>query len=485
MLAFICGSFAAPAAPPVRLDLKRTIEIASDSSLSAFRYRNLYEAGYWEFRSFKANRLPSLSLDLTPATYYRDFTSRYDFENNIDVYRAQQSYSASLGLNLKQNFDWLGGTFFVESDLNYLRNIGETTLSQFSAVPVRVGYIQNLLGYNQFKWERKIEPVKYERVKKEYLYNMEQVSESAVTYFFNLALAQTEFRLANENLASADTLYTLGERRFRIAAISQADLLTLKLDLVNARNSLENSRIALKRANANLASFLGMDQNTELEVTLPSLPVDRKVNVADALAFARDNNPTLIQHRQTILEAESNVNRTKVENLFNASFSASVGFNQVGNNLGSAYRHLLSQELVSVSLSIPLVDWGVRKGKYNMALSNLDVAKIAARQDEEAIEDEVSITVDDFNIQLSLILSAREAMDLADMAFEQTRQRFMIGKTDLSSMSLASSRRQEANRTYVEALKNYWLSYYRLRKLTLYDFEMCIPLSRKFDLDVK
>ena len=52
-------------------------------------------------------------------------------------------------------------------------------------------------------------------------------------------------------------------------------------------------------------------------------------------------------------------------------------------------------------------------------------------------------------------------------------------------MTLASSRRQEANKNYIEALKNYWLSYYKLRKLTLYDFEMNIPLARKFDLDQK
>lgn len=476
---------AADAAGPIALDLKRTIEIAGDSSLSAFRFRNLYEAGYWSYRSFRANRLPSLTLNLTPARYYRDITSRYDYENNIDVYRSQQSYSASMALNVRQNFDWLGGTFFVESDLDYMHNMGASNFSQFSSVPVRVGYSQELLGYNAFRWEKKIEPLKYEKVKKEFIYNMETVSESAVTYFFNLALAQTEHRLAKETLASADTLYTLGERRFKIAAISQAELLTLRLDLVNARNSLENTRIALKRANAQLASFLGMDQNTDIEVTLPSLPVSRSVPVADAIAYARDNSPELLQHKQNVLEAKQTVNRTKVENMFSASFNASVGFNQVGDNFGAAYRNLMRQDLVSVSLSIPLVDWGVRKGKYNMALSNLDVVEIAARQEEQSLDEEVMMTVDDFNIQIDLIKSAREAMDLSDMAYAQTQQRFMIGKTDLNSMTLAASRRQEATKNYISALKNYWLSYYKLRRLTLYDFEMMIPLARKFDLDNK
>lgn len=467
----------------VRLGLQRAIEIASDSSLASFRFRNLYMAGFWEYRSFRANRMPSLNLNLTPARYYRDITSRYDYENNIDVYRAQQSYYASAGLDIRQNLDWLGGTFFIESDLSFMRNFGASTFSQYSSVPVKIGYRQDLLGYNAFKWEKRIEPLKYEKVKKELIYNMETVSESAVSYFFDLALAQTEYRLARENLVSADTLYTLGERRFRIAAISQAELLTLKLDLVNARNSLENSRIALKRANASLAAFLGMDRDTRLEVELPSLTALRRVDATEALMHARDNSPSILEQRQAVLEARQTVDRTRKENRFSASLNASVGFNQVGDNLRGAYRDLMRQDLVSLSVSIPLVDWGVRKGKLNMALSNLDVAEIAERQQLQTLDEEVTVTVDDYNIQLDLIKSAEEAMDLAERAYAQTQQRFMIGKTDLSSMTLASSRRQEASKNYISALKNYWLNYYKLRRLTLFDFETGLALTRKFDLD--
>lgn len=467
----------------VRLGLQRAIEIASDSSLASFRFRNLYMAGFWEYRSFRANRLPSLNLNLTPARYYRDITSRYDYENNIDVYRAQQSYYASAGLDIRQNLDWLGGTFFIESDLSFMRNFGASTFSQYSSVPVKIGYRQDLLGYNAFKWEKRIEPLKYEKVKKELIYNMETVSESAVSYFFDLALAQTEYRLARENLVSADTLYTLGERRFRIAAISQAELLTLKLDMVNARNSLENSRIALKRANASLAAFLGMDRDTRLEVELPSLTALRRVDATEALMHARDNSPSILEQRQAVLEARQTVDRTRKENRFSASLNASVGFNQVGDNLRGAYRDLMRQDLVSLSVSIPLVDWGVRKGKLNMALSNLDVAEIAERQQLQTLDEEVTVTVDDYNIQLDLIKSAEEAMDLAERAYAQTQQRFMIGKTDLSSMTLASSRRQEASKNYISALKNYWLNYYKLRRLTLFDFETGLALTRKFDLD--
>lgn len=466
---------------PVKLSLQRTIELANDSSLSAFRYQNMYLSGYWEYRTYKANRLPSLTLNLMPAQYYRYITQRYDSNSDMDVYREQQMFSASGGLSIKQNFDLLGGTFYIDSDLEYMRNFGETKSTQFSSVPFRVGYSQSLLGYNAFRWERKIEPLKFEKIKKEFIYNMEMVSEEAVTYFFSLAMAQAEYQLAQENVASTDTLYNIGRQRHKIAAISQADLLTLQLDQVNARNTLENAQIALKRAMFALASFLNMDKNTPIELDIPSRPRAMEIPIEDALAMARINNPDFLQQRQNVLEAERDVNKTRVESRFNASVNASVGFNQVADKFKGAYQNLLQQDLVNVTLSIPLIDWGVRKGKYNMAKNNLNVVKIAAQQEEISLEEEVTMTVSDFNIQQRLIASAEEALDLAVMAYEQTRQRFIIGKADVNSLTLSLNRQQEAQKNYISALQNYWLNYYKIRKLTLHDFESGISLSDRFD----
>ena len=482
LLLVLCGA-GVQAQQVLRLDLKRTIALANDSSLSAFRYQNMYLSGYWEYRSYKAARLPSLSLNLTPAQYYRYITQRYDSQADIDVYREQQMFSAAAGLSLVQNFDLLGGTFYVDTQLDYLRNFGDVNSTQFSTVPFRIGYQQDLLGFNAFRWDRKIEPLKFEKVKKQFIYNSESVSEEAVNYFFSLAMAQADYKLAEDNLATADTLYAIGEQRQKIAAISQADLLTLKLDKVNARNTLKNAEITRKRAMSALATFLNLDKNTYIEIDLPSRPRYVDIPTDRALLLAKENNPTYLEQRQNVLEAEREVDRTKKESRFNASVNASVGFNQVADNLGAAYRNLLQQDLVSLTVSIPLVDWGVRKGKYNMARNNLNVVKIAARQEEISLEEDVMMTVSDFNVQQDLIASASEALDLAELAYDQTRRRFIIGKADISSLTLSLNRQQEAQKNYIQALQNYWFNYYKIRKLTLHDFESGMSLSDRFDFD--
>lgn len=470
-------------AQPLVLSLEKTISIAADSSLEAFRSRNLYLAGYWEFRGYKAGRLPSLTLDITPAEYYRNITKRYDSELDIDEYRSQQSFYAGGNLRINQNIDWLGGNLYVNSNLGYMRYFGNRTYNQFTSVPIQIGYTQELVGYNPFRWEKRIEPLKYERAKRELLYNLEVVSEQVTSYFFDLATAQVEYDMAQENVASSDTLYRTGQERLKIAAISQADLLTLRLDAINARNALKNADIALKRAMSSLASYLNLDKGIEIRLLLPSRPGELEVPAEQALTMARENNPELMGARQSVLEAEREVDRAHKESLFNASVNASIGFNQVSSSLKGAYKDPLQQDLVSISVSIPLIDWGVRKGKYNVAKSDLNIARIAARQKEMTVEEDIIMTVGDFNVQQDLIKSAEEALDIAIMAYHETRQRFMIGKADLNSLTLSLNRQQEAKRNYISALRNYWLSYYKIRKLTLHDFETGIPLSDKFDYE--
>lgn len=194
------------------------------------------------------------------------------------------------------------------------------------------------------------------------------------------------------------------------------------------------------------------------------IPVDQ------ALTLARENNPKFLEVRQEVLEAEQQVDKIQEGNIIQRTLNASIGFNQVATQFKEVYKNPLQQDLVSISISIPLIDWGVRKGKYNIAKSNLNVTQISARQTEVTLEEDVIMTVGDFNVQQNLIASAEEALDIAIMAYNETKQRFMIGKADINSLTLSLNRQQEAQRNYITALQNYWLSYYKIRKLTLHDF---------------
>ena len=83
----------------------------------------------------------------------------------------------------------------------------------------------------------------------------------------------------------------------------------------------------------------------------------------------------------------------------------------------------------------------------------------------------MALTVADFNERQSIVETARQALTIAEDAYSQTLQRFIRAQANAYDLSLAQSHWQTARQNQIASLQNYWLSYYHLRRLTLYDYE--------------
>lgn len=454
----------------LKLNLQDVINLATDSSLSAFIAENRYYAGYWSYRNFRAQRLPFLNLNTNPLNFNRSVTRQYNFQDSSYYYVEQQILSASGNLSINQTLTATGGRIYIDSDLGYLNNLNRDAEGQFSSTPVRIGYNQQLFGFNPYKWETRIEPLKFEKAKKTFVENMEEIALRAVNYFFDAAKAEINLEIAATNLANADTLYSVGLLRAEIASISREDLLSLKLDLINARNSLDNAQTALKRARMNLYSLLRLSTSIEFELLLPEDLPELELNASRCLELARENNPGFINFEQQRLEAAREVEIARKTSQFSADLNASFGLNQQGNDLQSAYNNPVDQEIVRIGLNIPLVDWGLSKGQYQLAKRNREVVELSLQQAEIDLEQSLVLTVEEFNLQDRLVQSAAEAEEIAQMAYEITRERFLTGNANIVRLSMSQSSSIAAQRNYINALENYWRYFYTIRRMTLYDF---------------
>ena len=151
-----------------KYSLQTIINIAKERSVSIQKAKNELNVYRWQYSNYKAERLPTLTLTLTPFQYSRNIIKRYISDSDRDEYRSQRSLYSYGNLQLTQNVNFTGGTLYAVSELGFLRTFGSTTYNQFSTVPYRIGYSQSLFGYNRFKWDRKIEPLKYETAKRKY-----------------------------------------------------------------------------------------------------------------------------------------------------------------------------------------------------------------------------------------------------------------------------------------------------------------------------
>ena len=474
-------AFSANAQEKKLLTLDNVIEIASKQSLDAFRNENMYLASYWEFRYFKADRLPTLSVQATALDYNRSMQKVYNYDQNRDEYKSREDLSSEVALLLSQNVGLTGGQIFARSELNLTEKLGSDRISSFSSTPFSVGYSQTLNGYNSLKWTAKIEPLKFEQAKKQFIQQQEQLAIKANRLFFDLVDAQIEVSISETNMANADTLYRIGKGRFKVGTVTQDELLNLELGFMNAQLSLTRSNLGLERARAELNSFLGYDKDTKIECIVPNELPNLEIDPSRAVETAFQNNPDILDQQQRLIEEDRKVKQAKSENGVSGDLFALYGLNQNAESLDMVYQNPLDRQRFRIGLNIPVLDWGRRKGRLAMAKSNREVVRISVNQEKVDFEQNIIMNVMEFNIQRNQVLSRAKADTVAQMGYDVTQQRFLIGKVDVTKLNLARNDQETARRAYINALRSYWNYFFTIRQLTLFDFEKEVTLSEDFD----
>lgn len=463
------------------LTLDDVIRIASQQSLDAFKNENMYRANYWEYRYFKADRLPSLTLDATVLDYNRSMQKVYNYDENRDEYIEREDFNSNVSLRLNQNVGLTGGQIFATSSLAMTQKLGDDKLSSFSSTPFSIGYSQSINGYNSFKWKAKIEPLKFERAKKNFIQAKEDLALKANRLFFDLVDAQIEVNISETNFANSDTLYTIGKGRFQVGTVTQDELLNMELRFMNAKLALTRANLGLERSKARLNSFLSFEKETNVECIVPSYSANLQIKADLALEQALINNPDIFSQRQRLMEEDKRVNQAKSETGVSGTFFAVFGLNQNSTQFNEVYQDPLGRQQLRAGVSVPILDWGRRKGQLAMARSNREVMRISINQEKIDFEQNVTMNVMEFNLQGNQVLNTAKADTIAQMQYDVTQQRFLIGKIDVTKLNLARNDREKARRAYIRSLRSYWDYYITIRWLTLFDFENNVTLSEDFD----
>jgi len=463
-----------------RLTLDDVVSIAAEQSPDALIAKHRFRASYWQYRTFVAEYRPALSLTGNLPNYSSAYSRVWNSVTQQYEYASTNILQIAGSLSLAQNIGLTGGTISLDSDLTYEKDLGNKTENYITA-PLNIVLSQPLFRYNALRWQKKIEPLKYEEARKTYLSNVENVHVMAVQHFFNLALAQINRQIAETNMQNADTLYQIAKGRYNLGTISEDELLQMELTYLNAGTAINESEINLRDRELKLRSFLGFNQSVRLELLIPSEIPYLEVAVSEVLKLAEENNPDLIALERQLVEAQSLVAEAKAEKGLNANLTASYGLRDQDPIISLAYDQPNKQQSVRVGFSLPILDWGLGRGRYKMAQSSQELTQVQVEQSRVDFEQTLMLDVQQFNLQDDQVKIAAKSDTVAAKMYEVTKQRFLIGRIDVLELNNADSKKDQNKRSYIEALSNYWSYFYNIRALTLFDFVNRKPLETDYE----
>ena len=149
---------------------------------------------------------------------------------------------------------------------------------------------------------------------------------------------------------------------------------------------------------------------------------------------------------------------------------AQVGFTGTARNISDAYTRQRGNQMIEVGFSIPLVDWGKRRGKVKVAESNRRVTESRLRQESLDFNQQLFILVERFGNQQQQLSIASRADEIARQRYDTNFETFLIGKISTLDLNDSQSKKDESKRNYINELYKFWSYWYRIRSLTLYDY---------------
>ena len=463
------------------MTLEEAIGTARSQSVAALQAKHAFVSTYWAYRSYQASRLPSLNLYGNLMNFDRSLTLLQSYEDGTFRYANSYNLQNSLGLSVAQNVIFTGGRLSVYSDLRRIDQFGAFKNLTWYSQPITVSYYQPLFAYNQFKWDKLIEPKEYEKGRRTYIESMEDVNINAVAAYFNLIAATKGHEASVTNFENTLKMRSVAGERLKLGTVTRDEYLQLELRALNDSIAMGENLVKVREAQMALNSILGYDESVEIEPViddaLPNVVMDYDLVLDKAL----NNSSFNLQNEIDELAAASAVAKAKADRGISMSLNARFGLSQSGAGLPDVYRDLLNQEVVGLTFSVPIFDWGLGKGKVQKATAAEEVVKAQNLQDENDFRRKIFTAVGQFNNQRQQCVASKRAMEIATERYSLMMDKFRAGNATVTDLTNAQNDSDSALSKYVGDLSNYWNYYYTLRKLTLYDFLS----GRDIDIDVK
>jgi outer membrane protein TolC len=144
--------------------------------------------------------------------------------------------------------------------------------------------------------------------------------------------------------------------------------------------------------------------------------------------------------------------------------------------MGMAYQNLLEARQLSVAVQVPLWQWGAHGDAVRAAEADRRrVADLAASTLDQLALDARFAALELSQARRTVALQVT-ADSVAEKRYQVAYNRYVIGRITIDNLFIAQAEKDQALVQFVAGLRGYWLAYYQLRRITLFDFETGRPL---------
>jgi hypothetical protein len=463
------------------ITLEEVIALAKEHAFEYREVENEFLSDYISYRHYKTNLLPRINLTANPFSINRSLTERYDFGTNIETFRESKTLSSNSSVSISQKIPVTGGTLSLGSNLSRIENFGELHLTSYNIIPFRIGLSQSLFAHNPYHWEKREMPLKLKLAKGHLLQSEQKLNQQVTQLYFSLLKAFQMEELAQQEVKNSDTLLNAGKTLLEINAITPNELIELELKNTKARVLLATKKQELADARFEMNKILRWELSTHsLPVLVETIP-ELLLSPEKLIELARASNPFYTEMEQELINIQKRIDQAEKQNGFSVNLNFGYGLNQGGTTLKDTRETALHQQTGSVTLSIPVFNWGENRDILLLARQNSEMSGLKIQTKIEVFEQNIVRKAVENNLNREMIENASIAKGLALKVYNTKIQQYKIGEITLQELNQTQLDLLHAKEDHLESITEFWINYYELQQITLHDLKTNRPLTSNFD----
>lgn len=451
------------------LNLGDVIDMAVMKSASIRYVQNQNVNYYWRYRNFKTRFRPQLVLNSDIPNYSQTTSPITQPDGSIE-FKQVSNLALSSSLSVSQYVPQLGTHFWASTSAHGIRNLKNDETS-FSGSPFSIGFTQPLFSYNWMKWYRKTEPMIYDEAQKRFVEEIEEIALTSTHHYFNYLTVQTNYTLAENNLKNSQDNLRISDAKKAIGQISENDHSRIRLSVLNAQKALNQARMSLKNADFQLKKYIGLEQGRNLELIIPLNITLFEIDAQLALKKAKENRKETTWFKRRLINAERELAEAKSSTGLSATLRGSFGLSNSADNFLGIYEQPEKDRTLRISVSVPILDWGRSASTVKLAESERELTIFDVERGIEEFDRRVIVQVEQFGLLKDQLKTATEADKVAGNGYLIALKKFQNGELSITDLNIALQEREKAKRDYISSIRSYWVAYFSLREMTLYDFE--------------
>lgn len=457
------------------LTLEKALGIAESNSPTIKKTRLSLIRSQENLNAQNAALKSNFSLTINPIGYnqlraFNDLISRW---NSTKTTESFGTFTVSQPIVLTDARVSLVNRFGYKDSYSEFTDLTTKTFSNNLALNID----QPLFTYNRTKLQLKELELALENSQLSYAIQLLSLEKGVTQAFYYVYQQQQSLDISNQAYQNMQQSYEVIKNKVDAGISAREEMFQAELNLATTKSDFENKQVSLENAKDEFKLLIGMSLYDDL-IVLPNIEVDTvQINIGFAIDQGLANRMELRQRSISIETSQFDLIQTKSLNEFRGSLGLSVGLFGDNEKFTDVYGNPTDNESVSLSLTIPLWDWGERKSRIKATEASIETEMISLEEEQNNIILDVrKVYRNLLNLQNQIGI-ARQSVTNAQLTYDLNLEKYKNGDLTGMDLNIYQNQLSEKQLAYTNALISYKLELLNLKIQTLYDFEKKEPVT--------